>query len=138
MLTALRRLAGTWVAKILFALLVLSFAVWGIEDVVRNFGRETAVATVGGTPTALHRAIAAAGGTQTAQARALGLSQAHVWNWLRAGRVPAERVLAIYRATGGEVTPHALRPDIYPDPEYRPRLETPSGSQVPSAREAGT
>ena len=37
MLTALRRLAGTWVAKILFALLVLSFAIWGIEDVVRNF-----------------------------------------------------------------------------------------------------
>jgi DNA-binding transcriptional regulator YdaS (Cro superfamily) len=93
-------------------------------------------ATVGATPSALRRAIAAVGGTQTALARALGLSQAHVWNWLRAGRVPAERVLAIYRATGGEVTPHALRPDIYPDPEYRPRLETPSGTEAPSAEEA--
>ena len=31
----------------LFVLLVLSFAVWGIEDVVRNFGRDTAVARVG-------------------------------------------------------------------------------------------
>jgi peptidyl-prolyl cis-trans isomerase D len=39
MITFMRRLASTWVAKALFILLVLSFAVWGIEDVVRNFGR---------------------------------------------------------------------------------------------------
>ncbi|WP_159996997.1 peptidylprolyl isomerase [Roseomonas sp. 18066] len=48
MLTALRRLAGTWFAKGLFLLLVMSFAIWGIEDVVRNFGADTAVARVGG------------------------------------------------------------------------------------------
>lgn len=48
MLTALRRLAGTWVAKVLFVLLILSFAIWGIEDMVRNFGRETALARVDG------------------------------------------------------------------------------------------
>ncbi|WP_376091028.1 SurA N-terminal domain-containing protein [Roseomonas sp. CCTCC AB2023176] len=48
MLTAFRRLAGTWFARGLFILLILSFAVWGIEDVVRNFGRDTAVARVGG------------------------------------------------------------------------------------------
>ncbi|WBV41418.1 peptidylprolyl isomerase [Pseudoroseomonas cervicalis] len=47
MLTALRRLAGTWFAKILFVLLVLSFAVWGIEDIVRQFGSDNAVARVG-------------------------------------------------------------------------------------------
>lgn len=47
MITFMRRLASTWVAKALFILLVLSFAVWGIEDVVRNFGRDTAVARVG-------------------------------------------------------------------------------------------
>ncbi len=47
MLTALRRLAGTWFAKLLFLLLILSFAIWGIEDVVRNFGRDDAVARVG-------------------------------------------------------------------------------------------
>ena len=56
----LRRLAGTWVAKILFALLVLSFAVWGIEDVVRNFGRTTAVAHVSGEPIELTEAQATA------------------------------------------------------------------------------
>jgi peptidyl-prolyl cis-trans isomerase D len=47
MITFMRRLASTWVAKALFVLLVLSFAVWGVEDVVRNFGRDTAVARVG-------------------------------------------------------------------------------------------
>ena len=50
MLSALRRLAGTWFAKALFLLLVLSFGLWGIEDVVRNFGRDDAVARVGGEP----------------------------------------------------------------------------------------
>jgi DNA-binding transcriptional regulator YdaS (Cro superfamily) len=30
---------------------------------------------------------------------------------------PPERVLAIERATGGKVTRHQLRPDIYPLPE---------------------
>jgi peptidyl-prolyl cis-trans isomerase D len=48
MLTALRRLAATWVAKALFVLLVLSFAIWGVGDVVRNFNRDTAIARVGG------------------------------------------------------------------------------------------
>ena len=48
MLSALRNLAQTWVAKVLFVLLILSFAVWGIGDMVRNFGRDTAVSRVGG------------------------------------------------------------------------------------------
>ncbi|MBY0338524.1 MAG: SurA N-terminal domain-containing protein, partial [Acetobacteraceae bacterium] len=48
MLTWMRRLAGTWFAKVLFVLLILSFAVWGIEDMVRNAFRETAIARVAG------------------------------------------------------------------------------------------
>lgn len=48
MLTALRRLAATWVAKALFVLLVLSFGIWGVGDVVRNVNRDTAIARVGG------------------------------------------------------------------------------------------
>ncbi|WP_137125232.1 peptidylprolyl isomerase [Roseomonas sp. HF4] len=72
MLTALRRMAGTWVAKILFALLVLSFAVWGIEDVVRNLGRETAVATVGSEKIELTEAQAAARREMSRIARQLG------------------------------------------------------------------
>ncbi len=72
MLTAMRRLAGTWVAKILFVLLVLSFAIWGIEDVVRNFGRETAVARVGGEPIELAEAQMAAQREMGRLARQLG------------------------------------------------------------------
>lgn len=41
MLDALRKSAGGTVAKILIALLVLSFAVWGIADVFRDFGQNT-------------------------------------------------------------------------------------------------
>jgi len=48
MLTALRRLAGTWFAKLLFLLLILSFGIWGIEDIVRRIGTDTALVRVGG------------------------------------------------------------------------------------------
>lgn len=46
MLNALRRGAGTWVAKIFLGLLVLSFAVWGIADIFTGYGT-TAIASVG-------------------------------------------------------------------------------------------
>ncbi|NKE47323.1 hypothetical protein HB662_21275 [Roseomonas frigidaquae] len=48
MITWFRNLTQTWFAKVLFVLLVLSFAIWGIEDTVRNFGRETAVVSMEG------------------------------------------------------------------------------------------
>lgn len=48
MLDALRRGSTGWVAKILLSLLILSFAVWGIADVITGFGRG-ALATVGET-----------------------------------------------------------------------------------------
>ena len=59
MLTALRRLASTWVAKALFVLLVLSFGIWGVGDMVRNFGRDTALARVNGQPIEMEEAQAA-------------------------------------------------------------------------------
>ncbi|MBE9604600.1 peptidyl-prolyl cis-trans isomerase [Acetobacteraceae bacterium H6797] len=43
MITAFRRLAGTWFSKVLFILLILSFGIWGIEDVVRNMWQDNAV-----------------------------------------------------------------------------------------------
>jgi len=54
-------------------------------------------------------------GSQSALARSLGLKQAHIWNWLNKGgrRVPAEYCQAIEEATGGQVTRHDLRPDIF-------------------------
>ena len=52
MLNSLRKGAGTWVAKIFIALLVLSFGIWGIADVFS--GRSSRVlATVGDTKISL-------------------------------------------------------------------------------------
>lgn len=64
---------------------------------------------------ALNKAINAAGSAR-ALALKLGVSPMTVSYWQNrsAGVVPAERVLSIFQATG--VTPHELRPDIYPSP----------------------
>jgi peptidyl-prolyl cis-trans isomerase D len=49
MLSAFRKLAGTWPARIFFVVLAASFASWGIADMVRNIaGSPSAVATVHG------------------------------------------------------------------------------------------
>ncbi|MFC7332056.1 peptidylprolyl isomerase [Rhodocista pekingensis] len=42
MLQAIRSTAGSWIAKILFILLIASFAVWGIGDFTRGLGRHVA------------------------------------------------------------------------------------------------
>lgn len=61
---------------------------------------------------ALKQAIQQAGG-QTDLARAIGSTQGHVSQWLRRGKVPADKVLKIERATG--VPRERLRPDIFGD-----------------------
>lgn len=53
-----------------------------------------------------------------------GLSGEAVRKWsLGENQIPAERVFQVYRATKGEVTPHDLRPDLYPNPSWLPGLE---------------
>ncbi len=47
MLSAFRRFLNTWVARVFFIVLVASFGLWGVADVVRNLGNDTAVAKVG-------------------------------------------------------------------------------------------
>ncbi|WP_165498237.1 peptidylprolyl isomerase [Siculibacillus lacustris] len=42
MLDVLRRGASTWVSKVLLSVLIVSFGVWGIADVFRGFGSNTA------------------------------------------------------------------------------------------------
>lgn len=42
----------------------------------------------------------------------LGVRYQSIQDWLSANKVPAERVLAIEKATG--ISRHELRPDIYP------------------------
>lgn len=56
-------------------------------------------------------AIDAAGGP-SALSRAVGVSSQAVCKWRKDRRIPAERVLAVERASGVPRT--QLRPDIYP------------------------
>jgi len=60
---------------------------------------------------AIESAVAIAG-SQSELARRIGVRQGYVWKWLRSGRIPAERVIAVEAATG--ISRHELRPDIYP------------------------
>nr|WP_262239790.1 helix-turn-helix domain-containing protein [Serratia liquefaciens] len=59
----------------------------------------------------IEKAIAVAGG-QAALARACGVSQPAVFRWLNGSRVKADYVVAIVRASNGEVQAHEIRPDL--------------------------
>ncbi len=61
---------------------------------------------------ALLRVLEACDGNQSELARRCNVKQPHVWKWLKAGRVPTERVHSVARASGGKVMPHELRPDL--------------------------
>jgi DNA-binding transcriptional regulator YdaS (Cro superfamily) len=65
--------------------------------------------------TGLDRAICILG-SQKRLAEALGIKPPSVNEWLRKGAPPAERCRAIEAATGGQVTVHELRPDIFGPP----------------------
>lgn len=74
-------------------------------------GLEKAIELVGGQ-NPLARAITVAINTPDKTVK-----QGRIWQWLhRDGKVPAEYCIAIERATGGAVTRHELRPDIYGAP----------------------
>lgn len=64
---------------------------------------------------ALEKAIKAAGSARKL-GYALGLTSMSVSHWKHRdkGVVPSEHILPIFRITG--VTPHELRPDLYPNP----------------------
>lgn len=38
-----------------------------------------------------------------------------VFNWIKSDRVPAERVIQLCQLGGWKVSPHQLRPDLYPN-----------------------
>lgn len=52
-------------------------------------------------------------GSASALGSAVGVTKMAVSLWRRNG-IPAERVIQVFKATG--VTPHELRPDLYPNP----------------------
>lgn len=67
------------------------------------------------TMDALTLAIEKAGGVGKL-ATALGLKQNVVSNWRQRGNVPANQCAAVALASGGEVTVHDLRPDVFGPP----------------------
>lgn len=48
MLQTLREHSGSWFVKVLFGVLVASFALWGVGDIFRNYTSMRPVATIGG------------------------------------------------------------------------------------------
>lgn len=71
---------------------------------------------------ALTRVLQLCDNNQSELARRLGgtIKQSYVWKWIRAGKVPAERVPAVCKAVGNQVLPHELRPDlpdVFPIPD---------------------
>ena len=74
---------------------------------------------VPGPSAAIEDAIASLG-SLAALARTLDVTPAAISKWSKLGRVPAERVLAVERATQGRVSRHELRPDLYPRRLVRP------------------
>jgi len=50
-------------------------------------------------------------GSLTKLAEKLGVSRPALYQWRK---VPAERVIALETASGGKVTRHEIRPDLYP------------------------
>lgn len=64
--------------------------------------------------TPIEKAVRIAGG-QAELARRCNTSQPRIWQCInRNQRIPADLVLPIEKATGGEVSRHVLRPDLYP------------------------
>lgn len=57
--------------------------------------------------------IADKAGGVVALSKALGLSRGAVSQWQA---VPSDRVLAVCSLAGWRVTPHQIRPDLYPNP----------------------
>lgn len=47
------------------------------------------------------------------------VGQVHVWGWLNSVKIevpPADVVIPIAESLGWQITPHQLRPDLYPNP----------------------
>ena len=63
-------------------------------------------------------ALAAAINTFKDNEKLPSIKQPHIWRWLNTNPygITAEYVIACAKATGWQVTPHQLRPDLYKHP----------------------
>ena len=82
---------------------------YSMKDLLDSSG---SIAYHHGMETPLQKAIRMSGGAAVL-ARHLGITSQAISQWRKA---PASRAMAIQAATGGEVTVHALRPDIFGKP----------------------
>lgn len=62
----------------------------------------------------LEQAVKRAGGA-AAVARAFGISPVSVGEWLKKGKLPANRVIPLCARTDWEFTPHMLDGELYPN-----------------------
>lgn len=56
-------------------------------------------------------------GGQILLAKALRVTPQAVSQWIHGTPVPVPRVIEISRLSGWQVTPHQIRPDVYPHPD---------------------
>lgn len=54
--------------------------------------------------------------TQVQIAEMVGVSQAMVSKWVQGDPVASEKVLKLAKVSEYKLTPHAIRPDLYPHP----------------------
>ncbi|HGB5894214.1 TPA: transcriptional regulator [Salmonella enterica subsp. enterica serovar Kottbus] len=54
--------------------------------------------------------------TQAKLAASIGLPQQVISRWVNGEPVPPKRVIQLCELLGWDVTPHEIRPDIYPNP----------------------
>lgn len=62
-----------------------------------------------------------------ALARACGCTKQNVSQWARDSLLAPEYVLPVCRATNWALSPHQIRSDIYPDPDWMPPREKVTG-----------
>ena len=127
MLQAIRSKATSFVVKILFAVLIVTFGIWGIGDIFRNRNVDTSVATVAGERIAatqlqqsvhadIDRLRRASGGASLSidQAKQLGVVDAAL-NRLIESAVLAHETDRLNIRVGGE----AVRKAIVDNPAFR-------------------
>lgn len=68
------------------------------------------------TSSPLNRALALFNNSQTALAQAVGVAQPSISKAVKRGKASLSLAIKIESATGGRVTCHELRPDIWPAP----------------------
>lgn len=126
MLTAIRNSLSHWIVKVLFAVLIVAFAAWGIEDFLRGGRRDRTVATVAGESVSLAEAQEAFQRELADLRRSLGGRFEPTEEVRRAiaeatlGRLVALRAVAAEAAERGvAVTDEALRRAVIASPAFQ-------------------